>query len=154
MSARKRSAATFGLRCFPEARLQDLRYRRYRQVLREGRREVRSGEQDYRNLLASVMCKQACPRLSACEVLPKAIIKDDKCKGRVKQDCLQAYFRAQHLGAEGSKAQSARPPSIVHKVSVAQKCLHFCMTEPQYGRRRRQLQGSLHHDPRRCLQHR
>ncbi len=38
-------------------------------------------------------------------------IKDDKCQGRVKQDCLQAYFRAPHLGLEESKALSARPPS-------------------------------------------
>ena len=58
-------------------------------------------------------------------------IKDDKCQGRVKQDCLQAYFRTQHLGAEGSKVPSARPPSKVCKVSVAQKCLDFCMTEPK-----------------------
>ncbi|WP_405338585.1 hypothetical protein [Fibrobacter sp.] len=47
------------------------------------------------------MSKQACSRRSAYEVLLKASIKDDKCQGRVKQDCLQAYFRAQHLGAEG-----------------------------------------------------
>ncbi len=98
---------------------------------------------------------QARSLLSACDVFQKlVVIKDDKCQGRVKQDCLQAYFRAPHLGLEESKALSVRPPSIVHKVSVAQKCLHFCMTEPQYGRRRRQLQGSVHHDPRRCLQHR
>ena len=67
MPVRKRPVATFGLRRFPEARLQDLRYRRHRQVLREGRREVRSGEQDYRNSLRSVMRKQACPRLSLGE---------------------------------------------------------------------------------------
>ena len=77
------------------------------------------------------MSKQACSRRSAYEVLLKASIKDDKCQGRVKQDCLQAYFRAQHLGAEGSKALSVRPPSTVCEVSVAQKCLHFCMTEPK-----------------------
>ena len=52
-------------------------------------------------------------------------IKDDKCQGRVKQDCLQAYFRAPHLGAEGSKAQSARPPSKVCKTSVAENACIF-----------------------------
>ena len=44
---------------------------------------------------------------------------------------MQAYFRAPHLGLEESKAPSVRPPSRVCKVSVAQKCLHFCMTEPK-----------------------
>ena len=48
MPVRKRPVATFGLRRFPGSWLQDLRYRRHRQVLREGRREVRSGEQDRR----------------------------------------------------------------------------------------------------------
>ena len=67
MPVRKRPVATFGLRRFPEARLQDLRHRRHRQVLREGRRQVRSGEQDYRNSLRSVMREQACPRLSLGE---------------------------------------------------------------------------------------
>jgi len=55
MPVRKRPVATFGLRRFPEARLQYQRYRRNRQVLREGRREVRSREQDYRNSLRSVL---------------------------------------------------------------------------------------------------
>ena len=40
--------AYIGLRRFPKAWLQDLRYRRHRKVLREGRRQVRSGEQDRR----------------------------------------------------------------------------------------------------------
>ena len=47
-NARASTVAALGLWCFPGTGLQDLCYRRHRQVLRKGWRQVRSGEQDRR----------------------------------------------------------------------------------------------------------
>ena len=173
MSARKRSAATFGLRCFPEARLQDLRYRRHCQVLRKGWREVRRSEQDQRRP----------PKRSRYHPEQAGEPHHQHAVGKARRHQGRQMLRASEAGllaglfpspAFGTRSvQSAIRKAAIKSVQgeCRTKMLAFLYDRTEatdairnlplqwlswvipFGEKR-QLQGSVHHDACRCVQHR